>query len=530
MDQRVPCDGPGCGDGAAAYAQAIRQAVDQLTHLPGSASVALRFIEIGRDPDSDPADFEKIISSDTNLSAKLLALTNSSWCATRYRVTKISQAINLLGMNNVRTLVISYCMAGIHSRLKLPADQIQRYWQAALCKGVAARTVAQAAAPSLADEAFMAGLFQDIALPVMHHAAGASMLSILEDHDLDAGGRIAAERRLLGVDHAEIGALLATKLELPEPYLSAVACHHDEDRLNSSIGSQALFTAIRVAALFPHVPGLWHAADIERLATVVTDVVADRFPSRESFLNEVQKQFDGLYGYFQPGESSELRLEDMIAEACDELADATTHMVWQLHSLVAEAAVRDAQVNELTAQHRQLNDERRRDSLTGVLNRVGFLAEASACIQSAMRHGKPLALMYFDVDKFKSTNDTYGHQFGDYVLTEVCERVAGQMRGGDLLGRIGGDEFVILLKDVQDAEVRLVSDALMKAVRHGPFAKDKIAETKTISLGVVTVPVGQCDDVDVQTLINDADALMYMAKRAGPGQIRMRTFTGASVG
>jgi diguanylate cyclase (GGDEF)-like protein len=514
----------GSPKGPRAIEQAIREQVEQLSYLPGSAAVAIKFIEIGKDPDAGPGDYERIVSSDSSLSAKLLSLANSSWFATRQQVTRLLQAINLLGINNVRTLSISYCMAGLHSRLKISKEDLDRYWQASLCKGVAARMFASARDKEFEDEAFMAGLFQDLAMPVMHATAPCALLELLEDPNATTVSQIVGERKQLGVDHTEVGRLLASRLELPEQYVDAIAFHHDPECLNKFCKSDVLSEAIQVASFFPHLPEQWHADDVAALKALLSEKASDLFPDTDTFLEDVQKEFDTMFAFFQPGESPQMRLSEMMAEACQELADATTHMMGQMNSMMIEAAKMGSVVHELAAEKEMLAGKQHRDSLTGVLNREGFKEQFERAIALTSRYQTSCAVMYFDIDRFKSTNDTNGHKFGDCVLQEVCNRVKSELRSNDLFGRVGGDEFVIFADNVDENETRDLADRIVKAVRHGPYVEGNAAEQKTISLGVLYVPRGQVP-ADPDTMVHLADKLMYVAKRSGMGQIRMRPYS-----
>ncbi len=514
--------------GGSQPAQVIQSQIEQLAYLPGSAAVAIKFIELGKDADAGPVEYDRVISSDAALSAKLLSLANSSWYATRQEVTTVLRAVNLLGINNVRTLAISYCMAGLHNRIKMPKEVLNRYWLGSLTKGVAAKAYAAAFDRNVEDEAFTAALFQDMALPVIHSAVENDYAPMINKSQLEGQALLAAERELLGIDHTEVGRLLATKLELPESYIDAIAFHHDSDCLHKFVESSALAGAIEVAAIFPHLPDQWHPSDAEALTTFLAANAAVHFPTRESFVEAAQETFDSIYRFFQTDGSPALQLNGLIADACSELADATSVMVGQMNSLMNEAAKMGAAVSELAAKHEKLDDERKHDSLTYALNRVGFMAAAETSIEQAARDGKNFALCYFDVDRFKSTNDAHGHQFGDYVLRETCDRIAPVLRDEDFIGRIGGDEFVIFLTDTDAEKARQVSDAIMKAIRYEPYVSGRTAIEKTVSLGVLCVSPEQAN-CSLGALIQEADSLMYMAKRSGPGQVRMRQFSGAAV-
>ena len=158
----------------------VRARIDSLSYLPTTAAVAMKFVELGKNPDADPADYAKVISADSSLSSKLLALANSSWAGVRNKVTNVQMAVNLLGLGTVRTLAISYCMTGLHNELRLSPQESQMFWQASLCKAVAAQSYARRFDTKLADEAFVAGLFQDFALTVMYATAKEPYLAILQ--------------------------------------------------------------------------------------------------------------------------------------------------------------------------------------------------------------------------------------------------------------------------------------------------------------------------------------------------------------
>lgn len=503
----------------------LRQTVEQLTYLPASVSVAIKFIELGKDPDAGPRDYEKTISSDPALGTKILALANSSWYGVRNEVTKIVQAITLLGLANIRTLATSYCMAGLQNQIKIPKEDAKRYWQASLCKGVTAKAFAAALDESLADEAFLAGLFQDVALPLIHSVAQDPLLSILHESESNTEAQIAREREAFSVDHSEVGRWLATKLELPEGYIDAIGFHHDAECLSKFIASDALANAVLVASMFPHLPDRWRSADVDALRGFLSENGPGQFNNPEKFLEAVQKEFDALYAYFEAGKRPELRLESLLADASEQIADSTTNMVGQIHDLMDEAAETGTFVQDLMNQHERVVDESRLDALTGALNRAGFLADAAKIVGLAGRHAIPFMMLYCDVDDFKQINDTHGHHFGDFVLRELCSRMHECLRKTDRIGRLGGDEFVILVSEIQQERAQAIIRAIAHSIRDQQFIKGKVAATATISIGALWVP-GSRASYDLTALLAEADTLMYRAKRSGAGEIRTQIWKG----
>lgn len=154
-----------------------------------------------------------------------------------------------------------------------------------------------------------------------------------------------------------------------------------------------------------------------------------------------------------------------------------------------------------------------RDALTGLLNRSGFQQQMEH--EVAIGNGSSLALLYIDLDHFKSVNDRYGHPVGDQLLQQVAQRLSALVRPSDAVARLGGDEFAILLLAVRTvANARAVADKVIAAA-HEPFH----AAGHDLHIGA---SVGVAFGVDLATgwpdLVKRADAMLYEAKNAGRGQ------------
>src|SRR3954469_23379015 len=245
--------------------QKVRDRIASLSYLPTTAAVAMKFMELGKNPDADPSEYAKVISSDASLSTKILALANSSWFGVRNRVTKPQVAVNLLGLGTIRTLTISWCLTGLHNDLGLSPDESRMCWSASLCKAVAAKQYATHFDAELGEEAFTCGIFQDFAVPVMYSLAKQPVLGRLRGASIDAEARLERERAIFQLDHAEIARMIAEKLELPELFIDAVAFHHNRKSLHEFVKERALADATYVASLFPQELGAWNRSDAEKL-------------------------------------------------------------------------------------------------------------------------------------------------------------------------------------------------------------------------------------------------------------------------
>lgn len=158
------------------------------------------------------------------------------------------------------------------------------------------------------------------------------------------------------------------------------------------------------------------------------------------------------------------------------------------------------------------------DELTGIYNRRGFLLQAEHEFKRAQRFDRPLSLLMIDVDQFKHINDTFGHAIGDRVLVEIASRLKSKCREVDILGRIGGDEFAILLVEMGAKGAFEIAKRLRKEVANLPIRIEKVAIEGTISVGVASMSQAPAD---TDALLRFADRALYDAKRQGRNRVSL---------
>jgi diguanylate cyclase (GGDEF)-like protein len=182
-------------------------------------------------------------------------------------------------------------------------------------------------------------------------------------------------------------------------------------------------------------------------------------------------------------------------------------------------------IREITASSRkreelqqELAHQAAYDSLTGLANRAHVLRLVEAALHRARRSGSQLALLCIDLDRFKAVNDTFGHSAGDEVLRVVAGRMRQVVRAGDSVGRLAGDEFVILIEPLDEASELLdVGDRLISAVSR-PIQLGGREVTVGVSIGAAVSSDGS---TDAEALLHHADAAAYRAKTAGRGRVEV---------
>ncbi len=175
------------------------------------------------------------------------------------------------------------------------------------------------------------------------------------------------------------------------------------------------------------------------------------------------------------------------------------------------------EVTELRRAEQELEHLAAHDPLTNLPNRHRLQREMQLAIAQAAQSGGALAVLYLDLDGFKEINDRGGHEAGDRLLREVAQRLQQGLRNGDLVARVGGDEFVALLPGCRDAKsAQAVADGLRARLRP-PYTVFEASFGLDASVGIACYPA---DGNDADTLLAHADRAMYQAKRQRPGQVQ----------
>lgn len=175
------------------------------------------------------------------------------------------------------------------------------------------------------------------------------------------------------------------------------------------------------------------------------------------------------------------------------------------------------QHDELKKLYEQMAKYATQDSLTNLPNRKHFHDQLEKAIASSGQDKRTFTLLYLDLDGFKAINDALGHAVGDQLIESTARRIEQCVRKDDMVARVGGDEFVVLLRDVASHDVSKIAEKIIENTSKPLALADKTLSITT-SIGVATYPQ---DGADVNTLIHSADSAMYEAKRNGKNGYRI---------
>lgn len=203
----------------------------------------------------------------------------------------------------------------------------------------------------------------------------------------------------------------------------------------------------------------------------------------------------------------------------------TLQKVLTLDSILAVETYYHATTSRLECLLQQLNETQKRlqelarlDGLTGINNRMYLMECLENEVQRSLRFRRPFTLLFLDIDHFKNINDQFGHSVGDSVLKQVVKTVRAVIRPVDVIGRHGGEEFLVGLVETDEATARQVAERIRLKVAHTPCRVDATRVTLTVSIGVATL-AGPIDRIE--KLIDQADRALYRAKNSGRDQVQV---------
>jgi len=203
-----------------------------------------------------------------------------------------------------------------------------------------------------------------------------------------------------------------------------------------------------------------------------------------------------------------------------DVRDAYSRHIMRLVGAIEERHSRDELSHFLArALARSLRDQQRlsrlatQDTLTGLYNRRGFYGYLQQWVSYSTRYGHPVSVVLLDIDRFKTINDRFGHPAGDTVLQTVANALKSAVRGADIVGRYGGDEFAILAPETDRDDLALLMDRVLDAIRGTELTFAGTTERVSVSVGGAFVSDGI--PVTPELMLAAADQALYAAKAAG---------------
>lgn len=486
---------------------------DQLPTLP---RVAVDLLRLTASDDASCADIAVLIAEDISLSVRVLRVANSSFYGVSQEVTTISQAVSMLGLNAVRSLVLSFCFLGMDGYSHSYFD-FKKFWQRSVVAAIAAKLILEHVEGSETEEILVSGLLQNLGEFILALILPEEYRQVYEEMQKGNWVECFSEEKMLEVDHSEVGYQVAKSWGLPSHLCLSILYHHRPNMYDGECAvTQQSLTAIYLSSVLMQI-----------LETEKPDLYLKKFKRQAIALLRIspQKVDDILSTFhlelFRAAETLDCNVDsvrsinDILQEANIRLSVLNLNYEQVNRELIESKIALERLTKELEQKSEKLEELAHKDGLTDVYNHRYFQNFLDTEINRAQRTGTSLGLILLDIDHFKYFNDTYGHQTGDFVLCEITSIIQQQLRSYDLLARYGGEEFVVVLADIEEQDVFAVAEKIRIAVATTPVECGDSNYKVTISLGISAMQPSIDDGFRKSNFIEDADKALYEAKSSG---------------
>jgi len=491
---------------------------DELPTLP---TVATKLITLASKEDTTLADIGELVSQDISLSAKILKVSNSAFYSFPQQIGSIKQAVSVLGMNAVRSLVLSFSFLTMKAGSVKSRFNFEAFWEKSLASAVTAKLILEHTKEAETEEAFISGLLQNLGELILARSFPEEYDKVLQAVEDDQQDTFAAEEAVFGINHTEVGVEVAQHWGFPEVLLIPLQYHHHPEKYsgkNTLIRAtvRAVYLAdILVNILYSKHPEIYHK-QFRKEAGKLLGLTAEGI---EAILDQVHTKVKEAGTYFNLKIKTTQSVQQILQEANIRLSLINLDYDQMNKQLIIAKIYLEDLTKELENKNKILDNLANIDGLTQVYNHRYFQNVLDQEIKRALRHNSSISIILIDIDHFKLVNDTYGHQVGDFVLAEFAKTIQENIREYDTLARYGGEEFVVVLPETGCADALIVGEKLRFVIEQTVFQDNRDTYRVTASFGQAgSIPATE-DNFSKNDLINKADQALYEAKEKGRNRV-----------
>jgi diguanylate cyclase (GGDEF)-like protein len=493
--------------------------------LPTLPTVASAIISLTSREDVTLSDIAELVSKDVALSAKILKVSNSAFYSFPQQIGSINQAVSILGINAVRSLVLSFSFLSIKSGKKSEHFNFQQFWEHSLASAVAARLILGKVKGADTEEIFVSGLLQNLGELIFAKTFPDEYETVLALAKEEQATISEIETKVLGADHCFIGYEVAKNWGFPEGLLLPLLFHHDPQQYkgqNPKIRQTAC--AVYLSDILTHIlsssnPEGYH----KQFRKEAKKLLALNNEDIDTILTNLHLQMDQAAAYFGLNIKNTRSIQEILQEANIKLSLLNLNYDQINQQLVQTKIKLEKLTHELQEKNKILDNLANIDGLTEVYNHRYFQNSLDQEINRSTRHQTSISLILVDIDHFKNFNDTYGHQAGDFVLKKFCATLQENLRKYDTLARYGGEEFVIILPESTAEEAMTVGEKLRAAIENATFTDKNDTYHVTASFGLTSVYPATVEQFNKNNFINQADLALYEAKKEGRNRVALHS-------
>ena len=480
-------------------------------NLPTLPAVAMRVIELTNSNKASMREMGEAIQHDQALSAKVLRTVNSSMFGLRSKCSSISQAIVMLGMASVKTLALGFTLVGAIKSSDTGQFDLEDYWRRGLYTGIAARIIASKAGLANPEEAFLGGLLQDVGMIALYQTLGLPYLAIIAGAEGDHRKVTKLEMEALETQHADVGAMLASRWKLPQTLVMPIKYH--ERATAAPLEHSGLCRAVGLGNIAAEILSSEEPADpLRRFYNRAEQWFALTTMQSDDILRLISTQTREVAKLLSVATGSVVNAEEVLARA----KSAMEQII-----VASEAPARDG---PSSAVEPTLGDE-----LTGVANRFRLDQALVGSFEQAKHGVGPLTIAIFEIDDYQQIVAKHGQDAGDTVLIAVAGRLERSFKDmGGLVGRYGESQFAVVLarsergqavKACENIRTGIAADPVKMIA--GSFGSPSTLNV-TCSVGVASVDSSSVQRFeDVQGLTNIVEQALLAAQKAGRNAVRI---------
>jgi len=500
------------------------KAVLSSDELPTLPTVASKIITLTAREDTTLSGIANLVSTDTALSVKILKVSNSAFYSFAQQISSINQAVSILGINAVRSLVLSFSFLSMRAgKNKKVQFDFEQFWKNSLAGAVASKLILERVKGADTEEIFVCGLLQNLGELILARTFPEKYdetLAKVNEHQHDA---LNVQEDAFGTTHSTIGYEVAKKWGFPEVLLLPILYHHDPlsykgDNEKIAVTCKASYLSdLLISILYSNRPQEFH----KRFRKEAKDLLGLNNTDLDHILNEVHKQVAQAGEYFGMRIRNTKSIQEILQEANIRLSLINLDFDQMNQELIKTKVELESLTRELKAKNKLLGDLANIDGLTEIYNHRYFQNSLDKEISRAIRSETEISLLLIDIDFFKNFNDTYGHQAGDFILKEFSKVLKQEIRKYDTLARYGGEEFTVILPDTSSTEALIVAEKLRAVVDEYIFEDSQTDYHVTASFGVTTARPVTDDNFSKSNLISESDAALYKAKEDGRNKVAL---------
>ena len=471
--------------------------------LPTLPGVAMKILEAVKKEDTSLKEIADILSKDPSLSAEVLKAINSSFYGLSTKVTSVSHAVNLLGINTVKSLALSFSLVKNLKSDNSNGFDYTAFWKDSLIGAVSAKIISSKIFPKFSDDAFFLGLIHNLGILVINQCMPDQYNLVLKEKERNLCSYQEAENQILGFNHMELGEYLVSSWGLPDHFSTPVRYHHEVDKLVTKDNDTDILT--KILHLTSIVIELNNSEDkrfymaVAQLEFCVKEYGFQNSIQISYLTKEIHRQTLNVFPLFEIEIEEEQHYLELIEEARNALINLSSNFMQQ--------------VCEQKKLIESLSERALRDPLTNLLNYQAFYEYIEKEVQRANRYGHGLCLIIADIDRFKDINDTYGHLAGDHILKVIAHYFQDSLRGSDMVARYGGEEFAMVLPETSQNDGMIVAERLRETIASLKIDYEGRSLSITASFGLSSLDSSR--NIDKIEFIKEADYALYQAKNAG---------------